>query len=139
MRPRIRDSEGSAMILVVAILMIMMIGSSAFLYYFNRTQDRARNTEIHQTCLNWAEAGIDKAAAQIAAGRAVAGKQELTLDGGEVSIETQPGAQAGEFRAMSTALMRGGSVLQGEARIEARLAVSGGKVRTLEWREVRSW
>lgn len=139
MRTRARSNEGTAMILVVAILMIMMIGSSAFLYYFNRTQDRSRNSERHQMCLNLAEGGIDKAAAQLAAGSIPPGKQEMALDDGEISIETQPAPETGEYLVTSTALMRGGSIVQTKARVEARLLVSGGKVRTLEWQEVMKW
>ena len=136
-----RRDEGTAMIIVVGFLAVLMIGSATFFSLLHRTMSHAHGTERRQVCLNLAEGGLDKALADLRARHGVyAGEQETALGEGMFSVEVRHGSAQGVYHVTSTGFLRDGVVVLARARVAADVLLApDGVILGLRWTEVRSW
>ena len=139
--PNGRASKGSALLVTVGYLAAMTIFASTFLSFLNRTVSNQHRTELRQMCLNIAEAGVDKALAELRIHRSdYRGERDTPLGKGRFSVEVKPGNQRGEYSIVSTARVVHRKVALSRARINADVVFSSdGAVRELRWSEVKRW
>jgi len=133
-------SNGMALLLVLGFLSVLMIASGAVFTYLNKTMSRATTIQNQQICLNLAEAGVEKAVAELAAGRLdYRGENHTPLGEGSFSVEVVPGERTGEF--VLTAMgYRGTDTSKPQAGVVAKVLISGqGHVAIIRWQEVRKW
>jgi hypothetical protein len=132
--------EGLALLLVIVFLAVLMIGSTTFYSLLNSTLAQAHAREQSRSCLNLAEAGIDKALAELrrdASG--YHGERETVLGNGRFTVEVKPAKGPQCFRVTSTGLLRDGDFVWKKARIVADISLaSKGRVDVLRWSEGRS-
>jgi len=133
--------EGSALLVVVCYLAAITIFASTFLSFLNRTVSDQRRTEIKQVTLNIAEAGVDKALAELRTRPAdYRGETNISVGKGSFSVEVEPGDRRGEYRIISTAEVTNGKLVLSRTRVAANAVLSGGgAVRELRWSEVKRW
>ncbi|MCX5758470.1 MAG: hypothetical protein NTU83_08200, partial [Candidatus Hydrogenedentes bacterium] len=91
-------------------------------------------------CLNLAEAGLDKALAELrrdASG--YHGERETVLGNGHFTVEVTPIERPHNYRVTSTGLLRAGGFVHKQARIVADVSLAAeGRVDVLRWSEGRS-
>jgi hypothetical protein len=133
--------DGSALLITVMYLAAMTLFASTFLSFLNRTISHQRRTELKQICLNIAEAGLDKALAELRTHPTdYSGESGAPLGKGRFSVEVEPREQPGEYLIVSTAQVIGGKLVLSRARIAADVLLSAdGTVRELRWSEVKRW
>lgn len=131
-----KNNRGAAMLLALATLAIMGITLSATLTWFHTTFKYTSLHDSRQACSHIAEAGLDKALAELQAGNgAYTGEQDTELGDGTFSVAVAPAERPGWISIKSTGKLpaRGVTIrLQEEVQID-----SAGKVRAIEWQEVR--
>ena len=133
--------DGSALLVAVGYLAAITIFASTFLSFLNRTISNQRRTELKQICLNIAEAGVDKAFAELRARPTdYRGEKDTPLGKGRFSVEIEPGERRGEYAIVSTAEVTNGKLVLARARVAVDVVLSGsGTVRELRWSEVKRW
>jgi hypothetical protein len=133
-----KNNCGAAMLLALATLAIMTISLSATLTWFHVTFNYTNIEEARQACSHIAEAGLDKALAELQAGnRAYTGEPDTPLGDGSFSADVAPGNRPGWLSIQSTGtLPRGASFVTVRLREEVQLDPAG-NVLAIEWREVR--
>jgi hypothetical protein len=133
-----KNNRGAAMLLALATLAIMGIGISATLTWFHATFKYTSIQEARQTCSHIAEAGLDKALAELQAGdRAYTGETGTALGDGTFSVAVGSADRPGWLVLQST-----GMLPRGAASVKVRLSEevrvdSAGKALAIEWHEVR--
>lgn len=133
-----KNNRGAAMLLALAALAIMTISMSAALTWFHVTFNYTNLQEARQTCSHIAEAGLDKALAELQAGnRTYTGEPDTALGDGTFSVAVAPADRSGWLSIQST-----GTLPRGAASIVVRLREEvqfnpAGRITALEWREVR--
>ncbi len=132
-----KNNRGAAMLLALATLAIMGIGLTATLTWFNATYKYTMAQESRQACSHIAEAGLDKAVAELQAGNsAYTGETNTALGDGTFSVAVAPAGRAGWLTINSTGtLPRGASSVTVRLREEVKLAAE--KIAAIEWQEVR--
>lgn len=130
--------RGAALLLVLGFLAILMISSAAVFTYLNSTVTRTTAIENRQVCLNLAEAGIEKALAQLAAGRVdYRGETDAPLGDGFFSVDVAPQDPPGAVRITATGYMGEALAPRFKASVVVDARVEGGGVRIVRWQEVR--
>ncbi|HUW62706.1 MAG TPA: hypothetical protein VMZ06_16990 [Candidatus Bathyarchaeia archaeon] len=125
---------GTALVLVIGVLAIVTISVSSFLALLHASINYTRREEAHAWCVHVAEAGLEKAVAELRAGRAAYTRESDTPVGvGEFSIGVS--GVNGRYTITSRGrIARGGlttvRTLQAEVRIEGRRVVE------FKWREI---
>ncbi len=131
--------EGLAMLLVLEFLAILMIGSTTFYSLLHIALSQAHAREESRTCLNIAEAGLDKALAELQRdASAYHGEHETVLGNGRFTVEVKP-LERLSYRVTSTGLLGDGGFVRKQARIVADVSLAAkGRVDVLRWSEGRS-
>ena len=133
-----KNNRGAAMLLAIGVLAIMTISLSATLTWFHVTFNYTNLQEARQTCSHIAEAGLDKALAEVKAGnRTYTGEPDTPLGDGSFSVDVAPADRPGWLSIQST-----GTLPRGAASVVVRLREEvqvdpAGNVLAIEWREVR--
>jgi len=132
------NNRGAAMLLALGVLAIMTISLSAVLTWFHVTFNYTNLEETRQTCSHIAEAGLDKALAELQAGnRTYSGETDTPLGDGSFSVAVAPAGRPGWLAIQSTGtLPRGAASVVVRLREEVQLDPAG-NVLAIEWREVR--
>jgi Tfp pilus assembly protein PilX len=133
-----KNNRGAAMMLALVTLAIMGIGVTATLTWFHSTYKYATLQEARQTCSHIAEAGLDKALAELQSGnKAYSGETNVAIGDGSFTVAVKPAGRAGWVAIDSTGtLPRGASVVTVRLREEVQLDPAG-KIVAMEWQEVR--
>lgn len=136
---RLYRADGMAMLLVLGLLAAMSIGSATFFGLLNHDLARAHAVERGQVCMNLAEAGVDKAIAELRADPSkYTGEHDTSLGAGFFSVETSRLQGAREYRITSTGLLRSDGHVLKEVRVSADISFTpDGGVQTLRWSEKR--
>lgn len=136
---RLKHGErGMAMFVVIGLLAVLMMLSGTMFVFLHQSATHLNTLSKRQVCLNLAEAGIDKALAELQAGQAdYAGEQHTPLGDGFFSV-TVKRQEDGSRLIDASGLLADGAVRVAEARITA-LAVldERGALRRLTQHEVR--
>ncbi|HUW60004.1 MAG TPA: hypothetical protein VMZ06_03275 [Candidatus Bathyarchaeia archaeon] len=133
-----KNSRGAAMLLAIGVLAIMTISLSATLTWFHVTFKYTSLEEARQTCSHIAEAGLDKALAEVKVGnRTYTGETDTVVGDGTFSVAVAPADRTGWLAIQST-----GTLPRGAKSVVVRLAEDvqldpAGNVLAIEWREVR--
>ena len=134
---------GGALILVVCYLAILTMSAAAFLTAFHRTLTTQQRTERIQAARNLAEAGVEKAIAELRRqSGAYRGEKDTKLGGGLFSVEVTPGKSAGAYRIVSVGLAVDDVVAQPRVRVVAEVALApDGSVRIRDWEvlPIQAW
>lgn len=133
-----KNNRGSAMLLAIGILFIVTAGVSATLTWFHAAFDYTNAREARQVCAHIAEAGLDKALAELQAGNiAYTGESKTPIGDGTVSVTVAPAQRPGWLVIQSTGrLPRGANTVTVRLREDVRLDHAG-SIAAAEWREVR--
>ncbi|MCX5769766.1 MAG: hypothetical protein NTZ09_05780 [Candidatus Hydrogenedentes bacterium] len=133
-----KHNRGAAMLLALSALAIMTISLSATLAWFHVTFKYTTLNEARQVCSHIAEAGLDKALAELQAGnRTYTGETNTSLGDGSFSVAVAPADRAGWLAILSTGtLPRGATSVTVRLREEVQVDPAG-TIRAIEWREVR--
>jgi len=120
---------------------VVMAVSAAFYEYLNRTASVAQKRQQHQVCLNLAEAGLDKALAELRARPGAYRGESLTpLGDGLFSVDVREEVPGQKYRITSTGAITGGKFMQAKGRVTASVRLGpGGGIEALRWMEDPSW
>lgn len=136
MKRRRSNQHGMAMLIVIGLLLVFAISTSAFFSLLNRTLSAQYASNDHSVCLNLAEAGIDRAVAELSAGRKeFAGEKDVALGSGFYTVEVKPDSAA-RWTVSAAGFLRNGNVVRREARLSAVVDSTGGTPRIAQWTEV---
>ncbi len=133
-----KNNRGAAMLLALASLAIMGIALSATLTWFHATLKYTSTSDARLACSHIAEAGLDKALAEIQSGnRAYTGETNTPIGDGTFSVSVSPADRPGWLTVKST-----GTLPRGAADVKVRLEEqiktgSSGKALAIQWQEVR--
>jgi len=133
-----KNNRGSAMLIALGVLFIMTAAVSATLSWFHAAFDYAGKQEARQVCAHVAEAGLDKALAEVRSGnKTYTGELNTTIGNGAFSVTVAPAERPGWIAIESTGqLPRGANIVKVSLREDVRLDETG-RVAAAEWREVR--
>jgi hypothetical protein len=137
-----REANGGfAMILVLGLLAAIMIFTSAAVGLLHMTMDNAKRVESRQVCRNLAEAGVEKAAAELRNGNTgYRGEKDTAFGDGFFDVEVQPGNAPGLYQIASRGFLRDGKFTLFEARLQTQIGVGQDKqVRLMRWTEGQIW
>lgn len=135
---RSERERGTALVLAVVALVIVTMFATALLTGYRQTKQRAGDSERQLICANLAEAGLDKAIAELRANPdAYRGEADTMLGRGTFSVEVLPSATPGQFEIRSTGAIGGGAPAR--AQIVATVAFdASGQLRALRWEDDQS-
>ena len=126
--------QGTSLILTLIALLIVGAFSTALLTSLHQTRQRSVESEHRTVCLNLAEAGIDKALAELNRNPSYLGESGTELGAGRFSVEVAPDATAGVYQIVATAELT--DEVAARSRVTARVqSTAGGAVQVLEWKE----
>ncbi|NUM56295.1 MAG: type II secretion system protein [Candidatus Hydrogenedentes bacterium] len=136
MRPRnSRYREGSALLAVIVVMIILTILASAFVTLLNRNVTESNRAVNRMENLALAEAGIHKAAAMLRADPNFRGESAFALGKGQVSVEVRQGATADRYDVRSSA--RQSAEDPAPVTVAAEFALTPAGVRVVRWEEPR--
>jgi hypothetical protein len=129
------------MFLVLGLLAAVMIFTSASIGLLHMTMKNAKQVELRQVCRNLAEAGIEKAAAELRNGNAAyRGEKDAALGDGFFDVEVQPGDAPGMYQVASRGFLRDGRFTLFEARVQTQVSIGQDKeTRLSRWTEGQIW
>lgn len=132
--------EGLALLLVLGYLAIVMIGSTTFYALLNATLSQSQAREDGRTCLHLAEAGVDKAIAELQHDASdYRGEKGTVLGKGRFTVNVKPMERPQCFRITSTGLLKDGRFVKKRAHIVAEVSlVDQHRVDVLRWSEGKS-
>lgn len=130
------SNSGSALLLAVLLVAIMGIGSTALWRLLHSTLAEGRRYEKSEMALHLAEAGLEKAVAELRSQPdTYRGETDTQLGRGRFSVAVQPGPHPGEYRLESTGKLTDGGVAFARKTLEAELTLTNsGAVRVFHWR-----
>ncbi len=137
---KLRTNSGTALLIAIGYVAILSIISSTFVVYLNRSISRTSVQERTVLARNLAEAGIDKALAELKSGNAAyTGETNTPLGQGTFSVSVTRGALQGEYIIESTGSILGGPITVATSRVKVRAVISpSGGIRKLAWQEANS-
>lgn len=128
--------SGSALIAVVVYLLIVTSLSVAFFGTLHRAMSQARINEQHRQCRYLAEAGIEKALAELRAAPGVyRGEQNTPLGSGTFSVDVAPETAPGAYRIHATGALTDGQFVLAKCDETASVVFSGTRIRALRWED----
>jgi hypothetical protein len=130
--------RGFAMVIVIGYLFIVAAAGSAYIAFVHHCMAQAHAREQRQACLNLAEAGIDKAIAELRAKPSYEGEKNTPLGEGSFSVSVKPGDKAGTWLIRSNGRISDKQYVFARARVAAEITLApSGAVSRLAWRELR--
>ncbi len=126
-------NRGTALLLVMGLLAVVTISVGSFLSLLHASVDYTRREEARTRAVHAAEAGLEKAVAELCAGRSYTGETGTPVGDGTFSVSVAPGDGACTVISKGEGVVGGttaGVTLEGRARIEGTQVVEYG------WREV---
>ena len=133
-----RNNRGAAMLLALSVLAIMMISVSATLTWFHVTFKYTSAMEARQVCSHIAEAGLEKALAELRSGNTTyTGETGTAAGDGTFTVAVVPAGRSGWFALSSIGtLPRGAKPVVVRLNEEVQLDPAG-NVLAVEWKEVQ--
>ncbi len=132
--PRARGRRGSALILVVMLLAAISVLLASLLTGVDRAMAQQHAAWRDQTTRALAEAGVQRAAAQLAerAG-AYAGEKDTPLGGGFYSTKVSRGKGPNDYTIRSVGTLRDGAHTLRRCELSARVVIDGKRIGSLEY------
>ena len=139
MKPSNSHTEGMALLLVLGILAALTVGTSAMFSLMHITMTQAHKSEQRLVCQNLAEAGLNKAIAELTAShRDYRGEQDVALGEGAYSVEVAPANGTDTFQIAASGFIKADDVVLAKSQIRAEVLFNGDKATIKRWEEVRS-
>ncbi len=134
-----RESNGVALYLALGYLAILMLTAGTFLTLLNRALSAETRAEGHEAAGALAEAGIEKALAELGRGPdGYRGEADTPLGHGRFSVEVVPREGPRTYQIVSTGELLGDDFVIARTRVTAETAFSrSGDMRELCWREFK--
>ncbi len=128
--------NGSALLMAVVLVMVLSIGAAAVWHYLHVTLRETARQEKLTMALHLAEAGLDKAVAELRARPGYQGEQKTPLGRGRFSVTVTPQAASGGFQLVSTGEVAEDGRVQGAVVLAAELALGPDRtVKRYHWRK----
>lgn len=136
MRTR-RNECGSAIILAVILVAVMSIGVSAVWKYLHITLGEEKRIENDEAALHLAEAGLEKAVAELRVRPDdYRGEIGTPLGAGRFSVEVRPGTARAVYHIVARGEVGEGRFIRARKTLAAELALSSSnEVRRFHWIE----
>ncbi|HPG65762.1 MAG TPA: hypothetical protein PLO37_02865 [Candidatus Hydrogenedentes bacterium] len=123
-----------ALLLAVGYVFLVGLLVAGFIGAVHGSIKGVTSAEIEQQCMALAEAGIEKAVAEVLVnGAAYGGEEDTPLGKGAFSAKVTPTGENGVYRIASVGKLLSLNGPIAERRIEAALEVSDGIVRSFHW------
>lgn len=131
-----KHQRGAAMLMTLTFLAILTISVTATLSWFHATHRYTRGSEARLVCAHIAEAGIEKAIAELRVGNlSYAGESDTVIGDGTFSVGVLGNGDRGSYTIESTGrLPRGADMVTVRLRCDIELSPSR-DVTSLQWRE----
>jgi hypothetical protein len=130
--------RGFAMVIVIGYLFIVAAAGSAYIAFTHQCMKQAHEREQRQVCLNLAEAGVDKAVAELRVKPSYEGEKNTPLGEGFFNVIVKPGEKAGTWLIRSNGRISDKQHVFARARVAAEVTLApSGAVSRLTWRELR--
>ncbi|MBI5092734.1 MAG: hypothetical protein HZB26_09875 [Candidatus Hydrogenedentes bacterium] len=133
---RQKRNQGTALIAVIVYLVIVTSLTTTFFATVHRTMSQARTVERRNQCIYLAEAGIEKAVAELRVNAAgYRGEQDTPLGDGAFSVVVTPENRPGAYRILATGRLIRGATVAGERKLAANVVLAGPRIAELHWME----
>jgi len=132
-----RNERGAAIILAVILVAVMSIGVSAVWKYLHVTLGEEKRMENAEAALHLAEAGLEKAVAELRV-RPDGYRGEICtpLGAGRFSVEVRPGSAHAVYHIVARGEVGEGRFIRAHKTLVAELVLSpGNEVRRFHWIE----
>lgn len=135
------QGAGAALLAVLGYVTAVGLLASSFVLLVHRGMSAMREDQRTVVVMGLAEAGIDKAIAELRSqGPAYEGETATPLGAGEFSVSVTKLKQAGAYEVVSEARLPGIAARGANARITARIVFDGARrVKELRWTETKTW
>jgi Tfp pilus assembly protein PilX len=125
-----RADRGFVLFVVLAVTATLAMLTTTFLLTVHQFRDREARSRKAVAATYLAEAGLQKAAAELASGaRNYPGEQHTALGDGEYSVRVLGSPANGRFRVESTGALVDGTYVLCEQTLTAEIIVNGGRAR----------
>ncbi len=132
-----RNERGAAIILAVILVAVMSIGVSAVWKYLHVTLGEEKRMENAEAALHLAEAGLEKAVAELRVRPdGYRGEIGTPLGAGRFSVEVRPGTVRANYQIVSRGEAGEGRFIRARKTLVAEVALSSSnEVRRFHWVE----
>lgn len=139
--PAARQREqGFALVIVLAYLLLLSLFATAFLRTVRMNMADAFNGEAQIEAANLAQAGVEKALAELRRDPAYRGESDTSLGDGRFTVRVEPLAEAGRYRVTAQGHGEAPQRRFAHAELTVDLALNpDGTIAGLHRREVRAW
>lgn len=131
--------RGAALILALGYLTVITFLAAGFLGMVRYAMDASAERQRAARAMALAEAGLDKAVAELRVSPDYEGEQDTPLGSGRFSVRVERAGGQGSYRVVAEGLTEPAFAKSAHARIEAAVGLSGRRVQRLVWREATSW
>ena len=138
-RTRLRANEGTALLVAVAYVGAVTMLAATSLTALNQAIAAAGRTESRHVAFSLAEAGIEKAVAELGAHpRTYRGEEVTHLGEGWFSVTVTPDKPQGTYRIVSTGVRGDAYGVRGTVPLEVYVRLSSdGEIDSFRWAEVK--
>ena len=120
-----KRNEGTALLMAIVLVFILGITSAALWRYLHATMHQGRLHEKIEAAQCLAEAGLEKAVAELRVRPAsYRGEDKTPLGKGLFSVRVHEGHGPGQYRIVATGALSDGTVVLARRTLEAKLCLS---------------
>ncbi|MFO7973998.1 MAG: pilus assembly PilX N-terminal domain-containing protein [Candidatus Hydrogenedentota bacterium] len=135
-----REQQGFALVIALVYLLFLSMFATAFLRMVRMNMADAFNEEARIEATNMAQAGIEKAVAELRRDPSYRGEKDTPLEGGSFTVRVEPSAEAGRYRLVARGRGEAPQRRYAHAEITVELALyPDGTIASLHRREVHRW
>lgn len=127
--------RGAALLMALMLVAVAGIGAGAVWSYLHVALHQSKRSEHTAVTQCLAEAGLDKAVAELRAKRPYTGETNTCLDGGRFSVRVNAAGESGHYLLESLGEVANGSEVLARCALRAELTVSPeGGISRYQWR-----
>lgn len=135
-----RQKQGFALVVALAYLLLISMFATAFLRMVRMNMADAFNEEARIEATNMAQAGIEKAVAELRRDPGYRGETDTPLGDGSFTVRVEPSAEAGRYRLVARGRGEAPQRRYAHAELTMELVLNpDGTVASLYRREVHRW
>jgi hypothetical protein len=135
-----RQQQGFALVVALAYLLFLSMFATAFLRMVRMNMADAFNEEARIEATNMAQAGIEKAVAELRRDPGYRGEKDTPLGDGSFSVRVEPLAEPGRYRVIARGRGEAPQRRYAHAELTVELALyPDGAIASLYRREVHRW
>jgi Tfp pilus assembly protein PilV len=135
-----RQKQGFALVVALAYLLLISMFATAFLRMVRMNMADAFNEEARIEATNMAQAGIEKAVAELRRDPGYRGEKDTPLGDGSFTVRVEPSAEAARYRLVARGRGEAPQRRYAHAELTVKLVLNlDGTVASLYRREVHRW